>query len=487
MQKFPGVLVEQIYTGCLSQAAYYLESDGEAAVIDPLRETAPYLERARRAEGGGAKIKYVFETHFHADFVSGHVDLAREAGATIVYGPGAQPAFAAHSAQDGEEFRIGRVRLRLLHTPGHTLESSCYLLIDAEDREVALFTGDTLFLGDVGRPDLAVKSDLTKEQLADMLFHSLQTKIMPLPDSLILYPGHGAGSACGKHLSRDTVDTLGHQKAVNVALQPTNERDFRREVLTGIQPPPAYFPVNARLNREGYAAIDDVMNQGETALDPDEFERIANAHGALVVDTRSPADFHKGFIPRSVNIGIDGAFANWAGSLLGDPRQPLLLVCDPGRESEAVARLARVGYENVLGHLAGGFAAWTAAGRESDTLASITADKFFQDRGETDLVIDVRKPTEYSAGSVQDATNIPLDSLNAGMAQLPRDARLYIHCASGYRSMIAASILKARGFEDVVNIEGGYTALSQLMREPLRKTRGQDATEGSSCGTQGGC
>lgn len=486
MDKFPGVLVEQIYTGCLSQAAYYIESDGEAAVIDPLRETAPYLERARRAAGGGAKIKYVFETHFHADFVSGHVDLAREAGATIVYGPGAEPAFAAHSARDGEEFRVGRVRLRLLHTPGHTLESSCYLLIDAEGREAALFTGDTLFLGDVGRPDLAVKSDLTKEQLADMLFHSLRTKIMPLPDSLVIYPGHGAGSACGKHLSRETVDTLGHQKEVNLALRQTTPEAFRREVLSGIAPPPAYFPMNARMNREGYAAIDEVMTRGETELTPADFEQAANAAGALVLDARAPADFRKGFIPNSVNIGIDGSFASWTGALLGDSHQPLLLVTDPGRESEVVTRLARVGYENVLGHLAGGFASWAAAGRDIDTVASITPDEFFRRREKTAQVIDVRKPEEYSAGSVEGAINIPLDTLNAAMPQLSRSEHLYIHCASGYRSMIASSILKARGFEDVTDIEGGYNGLSRSLRENSQGDQ-QPPAEGACCATQGGC
>lgn len=486
MENFPGVIVEQIYTGCLAQAAYYIESDGEAAVIDPLRETAPYLERAQRS---GATLKYVFETHFHADFVSGHLDLARAAGAPIVYGPNAAPAFPAHIAHDGEEFRIGRVRLRLLHTPGHTLESSCYLLLDAEGREAALFTGDTLFLGDVGRPDLAVKSDLTKEQLADMLFHSLQTRIMPLPDSLIIYPGHGAGSACGKHLSRETVDTLGHQKRVNTALMQTTAEDFRREVLTGIQPPPAYFPMNARLNREGYAAIDQVMNRGETALDADAFERTANAAGALVVDTRSPADFHKGFIPNAVNIGLDGSFANWAGSLLGDPRQPLLLVCDPGREREAVTRLARVGYENVLGHLAGGYPAWVSAGRETDALSSLAAAEFLRTPA-PEFVLDVRKPHEHEAGHLDGAVNIPLENLNAEMARLPstRAARLYIHCASGYRSMIAASILKARGYENVVNIEGGYNALARLKQGT--DGAGHDGAaacgtprEGASCGT----
>jgi hydroxyacylglutathione hydrolase len=488
MEKFSGVIVEQIYTGCLAQAAYYIESNGEAAVIDPLRETAPYIERARK---NNAKIKYVFETHFHADFVSGHVDLARDAAATIVYGPSAAPDFPAHSAHDGEEFAIGSVRLRLLHTPGHTLESSCYLLIDAEGREVALFTGDTLFLGDVGRPDLAVKSDLSKEQLADLLFNSLHTKIMPLSDDLIIYPGHGAGSACGKHLSRETMDTLGHQKAVNVALAQPTAADFRREVLTGILPPPTYFPMNARLNREGYAAIDQVMDRGETSLTPSDFENLANATGALVVDTRSPADFHKGFIPNAVSIGLDGSFANWAGSLLGDPRQPLLLVCDPGRETEAVTRLARVGYENVLGYLAGGFIEWQKAGRDVDTLESISPEEFLSRRAthtDADFVLDVRKPSEFETAKLDGAINIPLDGLNEGMVTLPRGTRIHIHCASGYRSMIAASILKARGFDQVVNVEGGYNALSRLMKA-YEEARSNDATvaEGTCCSTQGAC
>lgn len=482
MEKFPGVVVEQIYTGCLSQAAYYIESDGVAAVIDPMRETQPYLGRARKS---GAAIRHVFETHFHADFVSGHVDLARDAGATIVYGPGATPSFPAHIGHDGEEFPIGRAKIRLLHTPGHTLESACYLLIDEEGREVALFTGDTLFLGDVGRPDLAVKSDLTKEQLADMLFHSLRTKILPLPDALIVYPGHGAGSACGKHLARETVDTLGHQKAVNEALRQTTAEDFRREVLTGIQPPPAYFPMNARLNREGYTSIDQVMDRGETALAPADFENVANATGALVVDTRDASVFHKGFVPNAVNIGLDGSFANWAGSLLGDPRQPLLLVCDPGREAEAVTRLARVGYENVLGHLAGGFAAWREAGREVDSLESIASEEFVRrrDREDATFVLDVRAPAELAAGAVPGAVNIPLDALNANMDRLPRGERLHIHCAGGYRSMIAASILKARGFDDVVNVEGGYAAIARAMSASEPAT--QEA--GSCCSVAGGC
>ncbi len=465
MEQYKGAVVEQIYTGCLSQAAYYIESDGVAAVIDPMRETAPYLERARKS---GARIRYIFETHFHADFVSGHVDLARETGAEIVYGPGAQPLFPARIGKDEEEFGIGSVKLRLLHTPGHTLESSCYLLVDAEGTEVALFTGDTLFLGDVGRPDLAVKSDLTKEELAGMLFNSLQTKILPLPDSLTVYPGHGAGSACGKHLARETVDNLGHQKQVNEALRKTTVEEFREEVLTGIQPPPAYFPENARLNREGYTAIDRVMGRGETPLTPEQFELLANQTGAVVVDTRSPADFHRGFIPNAVSIGIDGSFANWAGSLLGAPSQPILLVCDAGRENEAVSRLARVGYQAVLGYLKGGIAAWEESGRELDRLESIPPEEFLSRREQADatgnpvLVLDVRKPSENAAGRLPEAENLPLDGLNAGMGRLARDNTYYLHCASGYRSMIAASILKARGFDNVINVEGGFNALSRL-------------------------
>lgn len=465
MEQYKGAVVEQIYTGCLSQAAYYIESDGTAAVIDPMRETAPYRERARKS---GARIRYVFETHFHADFVSGHVDLARETGAEIVYGPGAKPLFSARIGADGEEFVIGSVRLRLLHTPGHTLESACYLLLDADGKEAAIFTSDTLFLGDVGRPDLAVKSDLTQEELAGMLFHSLQTKILPLPDSVTVYPGHGAGSACGKHLARETTDTLGHQKQVNEALGKATMEEFRKEVLTGIQPPPAYFPGNARLNREGYAAFDQVLGRGETPLSPDEFELLANQTGALVLDTRSPADFHRGFIPRSVNIGIEGSFANWAGSLLGDPRQPLLLVCDPGRASEAVTRLARVGYEAVLGCLKGGVEAWRNSGRELDALESIAPEEFLRRReaagmtGEALHVLDVRKSVENAAARIPESDNLPLDGLNAGMDRLARDNTYYLHCASGYRSMIAASILRARGFADVINVEGGFNALSRL-------------------------
>lgn len=452
--------IEQIYTGCLSQAAYYLEADGEAAVIDPLRDPAPYLKRAEKT---GAKIKYIFETHFHADFVSGHLDLARATGATIVYGPGAKPGFEAHVARDGEVFRLGSGSVEVLHTPGHTLESSCFRVPGAGEEPDALFTGDTLFLGDVGRPDLAVSKDIKAEDLAGMLYRSLREKILPLDDGTLLYPGHGAGSACGKKLSDATSDTLGHQKATHYALQPMDEAEFIRRVLDGITPPPKYFPINARMNREGYAPVAEVRRNGMTELSPDDFEALANAEGALVVDTRSAAAFSEGHIPRSIFIGLEGSFASWAGSLIADTKQPLLLVCEPGREDEAVDRLSRVGLDSLLGHLKGGFAAWKAAGRETDSLENVSADAFAAAHprpGEV-RVVDVRNAGEWEAGHLAGAVSAPLNGLTESVAGLPEEGPLYLHCASGYRSVIAASILKARGRHDLVNIAGGYKALSR--------------------------
>jgi hydroxyacylglutathione hydrolase len=471
MENYPGATVRQIYTGCLAQAAYYVESDGEAAVIDPMREARPYLEIARRQ---GARIRYVFETHFHADFVSGHLDLAEATGAGIVYGPGAKTGFPAHIAADGEEFPLGSVRLRVLHTPGHTLESVCYLLVDADGNEQALFTGDTLFLGDVGRPDLAVSPDFTKEQLADMLHHSLRTRILPLPDSVTVYPGHGAGSACGRHMSRETMGTLGEQKRVNPALRQPDLAAFRAELLSGLATAPEYFPVNARLNREGYSSL-PASGTGPRALDAAEFEAEAEASGVLVLDTRSPQDFSRGFIPGSVNIGLDGIFAVWAGTLLGDPGQPLLLVCEPGREEEAATRLARVGYQNVLGYLTGGYPAWAASKRDADALDLISGEEFAAAVGrrvEGSRVLDVRRPDEHDAGAVEGSLNVPLAEFNAGMEAIPRDETIYVHCATGYRSVIAASILKARGFSRVVNVEGGYKAFAPLLPDEFRRTGG---------------
>jgi len=455
------MLIEQIYTGCLAQGAYYIESDGEAVVIDPLREIRPYIEKADRNH---AVIKYVFETHFHADFVSGHIDLARATGATIVYGPGAQPGFAAYVAKDDEEIKLGRVSFKVLHTPGHTMESTCYILKDEKGKETALFTGDTLFIGDVGRPDLAQKiiPGLNQDKLAGYLFDSLRTKILPLPDDIIVYPAHGAGSACGKNMSEQTTDTLGHQKASNYALRSNMKKEeFIKEVLEGLVEPPAYFPLNVLMNKQGYDSIAEVIRRGTQALDPGAFEAAANSTGALLLDTRNAETFAAGFIPNSINIGIDGNFAPWAGALIPDIKQPILLITDGGREEEVVTRLARVGYDQSIGYLKGGFAAWQQAGKQTDKIFSITAAELAQ-RNISDssiLIVDVRKKSEYDAEHVAGAINAPLDFLNNSMHLLDKNKTSYVHCASGYRSMIFISSLRARGFNKLVNIKGGLKAI----------------------------
>ena len=442
--------IEQIYTGCLAQGAYYIASQGEAAVIDPLRSPEPYLERARAA---GDTIRYIFETHFHADFVSGHLDLARESGAQIVYGPGAKTDYEKYEAADGEEFRLGALTIRVLHTPGHTLESTTYLLLDEQGSPRAIFTGDTLFIGDVGRPDLAQKKGaLTMEDLAGLLYDSLRRKIMLLPDDLIVYPAHGAGSACGKKMSRETTDTLGNQKATNYALRKDMTRsEFVREVTEGLLPPPAYFSENVRMNRAGYESFDKVMDRGAVALSPARFEEVANREMALVLDVRSKEDFVRGFIPNSIFIGLDGSFAPWVGELVPDLQQPILLVTDPGREAETVERLSRVGYDNALGYLEGGIAAWRAYGGEVDTIATIRADAFDPERAEH--VIDVRKQSEYGGGHLRRSLNLPLAGFSAAMGELDARTQYYVHCGSGYRSTIATSILKARGFDRIVNVQ----------------------------------
>ncbi|KAA0989850.1 MBL fold metallo-hydrolase [Dyadobacter aurulentus] len=452
--------IEQIYTGCLAQGAYFIVSNGEAAVIDPLREVEPYIRKAGQT---GATIKYVFETHFHADFVSGHLDLSEKTGAPIIYGPGANTGFKAHIAKDGEEFQLGEIFMKVLHTPGHTLESTCYLLLDKDRKPVALFSGDTLFIGDVGRPDLAQKGDLTMDDLAGMLFDSLRNKVMPLPDDVIVYPAHGAGSACGKHMSKETSDTLGNQKRFNYALRADmTKEEFVREVTAGLAEPPQYFPKNVKMNRDGYESIDDVLERGDQALSAEAFEAKANNTGALILDTRKAADFAKGFIPNSINIGIDGSFAPWVGALVPDLKQNLLIVTEPGREEEVITRLARVGYDHTIGYLNGGFKTWAESGKEIDSVASISADEFEEDfkKGEID-VIDVRKPDEFASGHIEGAKNLPLDYINDLMEEFPKDKNLYIHCAGGYRSMVAASILKSRGIQGVINIEGGFGAVSK--------------------------
>lgn len=452
--------IEQIYTGCLAHGAYYILSGKEAAIVDPLREVDQYITRAKR---DGATIKYVFETHFHADFVSGHLDLAKKTGATIVYGPTATPNFPAHVAVDGEEFKLGDITIKALHTPGHTLESTTYLLKDEGGRQQAIFSGDTLFLGDVGRPDLAQKPGvITKEDLAGMLFDSLRTKVMTLADEVVVYPGHGAGSACGKKMMKETVDTLGHQRKLNYALRENMTRpEFIKEVLEGLETPPGYFPENARLNKEGYASIDEVLLRGSRALKPEEFELVANESDALVLDTRDAQVFAKGFIPRSVNIGVDGNFAPWVGALIPGVNQPLLIIAEPGRETEVVTRLARVGFDNVLGFLAGGFNTWRNANYQIDAIESIAASAFEQRITNSNvMVVDVRKPDEYRAGHVSGSENIPLESLNNHLAEIGREQPVYVYCAAGYRSMIACSILKSRGWNNIIDIDGGFKAIS---------------------------
>lgn len=454
--------VEQLYTGCLAQGAYYVESNGEAAIIDPLREIQPYLDTAAKRN---ARIKYIFETHFHADFVSGHVDLARATGATVVYGPTEmKTGFEALIGHDGQVFQIGAVTLTLLHTPGHTMESSCYLLKDASGKEQALFTGDTLFIGDVGRPDLAqhVIADLTQEKLAAHLFDSLRNKIMPLPDDILIYPAHGAGSACGKNLSKETVDTLGNQKKTNFNLSESlSKEEFITELLTGLTPPPGYFPKNVLMNINGYASIDDVMAQGLKALSVDEFIEAQKEIDVLVIDTRKAEDFGKGFIPGSVNIGIDGSFAVWVGTLVKDIEQPILFIAEPGREGEVVTRLARVGYDHALGFLQGGIAAWKAAGNPIDEIKSIDPDTLasLQEK-ESDLsIIDVRKKSEFDAEHIVTALNAPLDYFDSSAAMLNNQQTYYVHCAGGYRSMIFASLMRQRGYHNIVNVSGGFSAI----------------------------
>ena len=450
--------IEQIYTGCLAQGAYYIESNGEVAIIDPLREVQPYLDRA---EKDGAKIKYILETHFHADFVSGHLTLSEKTGAPIVYGPTANPSFDAHIAADGEEIKLGNVTIKVLHTPGHTMESTTYLLKDENGKDEAIFTGDTLFLGDVGRPDLAQKAaDLTQEQLAATLFHSLRDKIMPLADDVTVYPAHGAGSACGKNMMKETVDTLGNQKKMNYALRADmTEEEFVKEVTDGLLPPPQYFPLNVKMNKEGYASIDDVLKQGLQQLSPDAFEVAANETGAVILDVRHQNDFVKGFIPNSIFIGLDGGFAPWVGALISDVAQPILLVAPEGREEEAVTRLARVGFDNVLGYLKGGIKNWEAAGKEIDTMESESAIDLKSAMEKDTAVVDVRKPGEYVSEHAENALNLPLDFINEHMADFPSEGTFHLHCAGGYRSVIAGSILKSRGIQNFINVEGGYKAM----------------------------
>ncbi|MCF8429848.1 MAG: MBL fold metallo-hydrolase [Bacteroidia bacterium] len=461
--------IEQIYTGCLSHAAYYLESMGEAAIFDPLREVQPYIDRANK---DGAVIKYIFETHFHADFVSGHLDLAKKANATIVYGPTAKPNFTAIIANDNEMFSIGNCKVKAIHTPGHTLESTCYLIIDELGKDYALISGDTLFIGDVGRPDLAqsISADLSTEKLAGMLYDSLRNKIMPLSNHIIIYPNHGAGSACGKMMSKETVDTLGNQKKFNYALRASMTKDeFIKEVLSGLTPPPSYFPKNVLLNINGSESFDFVLERGMKALKIVTFELLSKQEDILILDTRSPNIFCKGFIPESINIGLESNFAMWVGDLISDINQKILLVTEKGREEESITRLARVGYDNVIGFLDGGFNIWKNTGHEFDCIERISADEFEQIfKTKNNLVIDVRKISEFNTEHIDGAINIPLASLNIHLTEIPKDKPIILYCASGYRSMIAASILKQRGWINLLDVEGGFAEISKTS---LKKTK----------------
>jgi len=452
--------VEQIYTGCLAQGAYYIESEGEVAVIDPLRETHPYTHRA---EKDNANIKYIFETHFHADFVSGHVTLSKETGAPIIFGPNANPSFKAIIAKDEQEFKLGKITIKVLHTPGHTMESTTYLLKDENGKDYAIFSGDTLFLGDVGRPDLAQKAnEITQEDLAGILFESLRTKIMPLADDVIVYPAHGAGSACGKNMMKETVDTLGNQKKMNYALrEDMTKEEFIKEVTDGLLPPPVYFPLNVKMNKEGYDDLPEVIQRGTQKLSPTTFENMANNTGAVVLDVRHQQDFIKAHIPRSIFIGLDGSFAPWVGALLADVKQPILLVVQPGREEEAITRLSRVGFDNTIGYLEGGIEAWKIEGKEVDTLESVSAETLKKELKNKVNVFDVRNDAEFDVAHIPEAAHTPLGNLNVYLNSYPSEKPFYLHCAGGYRSVIGASILKSRGFHNVIDVAGGFKAIKE--------------------------
>lgn len=457
--------IEQIYTGCLAQGAYYIVSENEAAIIDPLREVKPYLDRL---EKDNVTLKYIFETHFHADFVSGHLDLSKKTDAPIVYGPTAQPEFEAIIAEDNQIFEIGNIKIKVLHTPGHTMESTTYLLIDENGVETAIFTGDTLFLGDVGRPDLAQKAgSVTQEDLAGILYESLHNKILPLDDSITVYPAHGAGSACGKNMQKETVDILGNQKRTNYALNQPDKESFIREVLDGLTAPPKYFGMNVAMNKGGYDSLDTVMNRGLNPVSVEDFESFAEETGALILDTRSPADFHKGFIPNAINIGLKGDFAPWVGSLIVDVKHPLLLVADEGTEEEVITRLSRVGFDHVLGYLKGGFEAWKNSTKEIDEVKRISPTEFAEVFNENSKVIDVRKIGEYSAEHVDNAYSRPLDTISDWVSTIDDSEHFFLHCAGGYRSMIAASILNSHGIRNFTEIEGGFNGIKKTEKFPV--------------------
>lgn len=454
--------IEQIYTGCLSHAAYYIENNGEAAIFDPLRDIQPYIDRAQK---DNAKIKYIFETHFHADFVSGHLDLAKRTGGKIVFGPSAGPHYEAITGKDGQQFKVGNYTIQLIHTPGHTMESCVFLLIDELGHKHGIITGDTLFIGDVGRPDLAqhVVSELTQEKLAGLLYDSLRNKIMPLDDHLIIYPNHGAGSACGKNMSKETTDTLGNQKKVNYALNPSlDKKSFIATILTGLTPPPGYFPNNVLLNIKGYESIDDILLRSSRSVNIRDFESLEIQLNAVIIDSRSPADFIKGFIPDSINIGLDGSFASWAGTLFPDLKKPILLVTDKGREMETITRLSRVGFDNILGYLDGGFDNWKNHGRKTNSITSIMAKELSGSLKTQDgKLLDVRKQSEFESQHVIDAENLPLDHIHSNNYTLDKERTYYVHCASGYRSVIFISLMRSKGYHNLINIADGFKGLKE--------------------------
>lgn len=463
------MFIQQLYTGCLSEAAYYIENEGEVAIIDPLRDIEAYLQMAQERN---AKIKYIFETHFHADFVSGHIDLAKATGATIIYGPNTNAGFKVHVAKDGETFNIGKLVIEVLHTPGHTLESTCYLLKNENGKDHAIFTGDTLFVGDVGRPDLAQKGDLTMDDLAGMMYESLQAKIIPLADEVIVYPAHGAGSSCGKNLGPNTFSTIGEQKQTNYALQQQTKEDFIKAVTEGLAAPPNYFPINAKINKEGYESLDIVLEKGLTALDIPAFKRITKDPDLIILDTRKATEFTRGFVPGSISIGLEGRFAEWAGSLLPFDKK-IVLVTETGKERESIIRLARVGFEKIEGYLQDGFETWKSAGEPIDMIIDVEPDELLMDIpfDENLVIMDVRKETEYADGHIKDAVNVPLDTLTdpVSMANIEETHNLYVHCAGGYRSVIAASLLKRQGIHNLRNVLGGWGEIKKLDKFKIEK------------------
>ncbi len=463
------MFIKQLYTGCLSEAAYYIESNGEAAIIDPLRDIDPYLELANKRK---VQVKYIFETHFHADFVSGHLDLSKATGAPIIYGPQTETKLPVHVAKDGEKFQLGELSIEVLHTPGHTLESSCYLLKDKNGKDHCVFTGDTLFVGDVGRPDLAQKgNEITMNDLAGMMYDSLHTKLFPLADDVIVYPAHGPGSACGKNLGPNTHSTIGEEKRFNYAMKAATKEEFVRSVTEGIAAPPQYFPINAKINKEGYESLNDVLDQGLQALSIEEFKKLMN-EDVIILDTRHAEKFTSGFVPGSVSIGLEGRFAEWAGSLLPFDR-PIVLVTEPGKEKESMVRLARVGFNKMCGYLQGGFEAWKNAEQEIDMIIEIEPDELIMDipHDKNLVVLDVRKPAEFADGHLKNAVNIPLNDLTdpGNLSDIEDNHNLYVHCAGGYRSVIASSLLKRQGIHNLRNVSGGWNKIKAVQNAEIIK------------------